>query len=192
METNKQEPIYRPYLISLWALCVALILSTLITNCTPQKRLDRLIKNHPELAKTDTVHIVKTFTLAPVKIDTSINFSYYLGGLDTIFNNYQLTIDSLQKRLLKKDIKTFIVNRKVLDDTLNIKLKNNGFVKVYQSGKKLVYQMWEPGKVIEVKTPVIVTKYETVTKRSWSAFFGGFFACVLMLFIIGMIYKPKI
>ena len=189
MET-KQEPIYRPYLIFLWAVCIGVLLSTFL-NCTPQKRLDRLVERHPELKKTDTIFVTKTITVPGTKKDSSISISYNLNGLDTIFSNYNFLIDSLKKQVLKKEIKTYIINRKCLEDTFKIPLKNNGFVKFYQTNKKFVYQMYEPDKLITIKEPVIVTKIETVTRRSWPMFFGGFFTAILLAFILILIYKPK-
>ena len=47
-----------------------LVLILLLSSCTPQKRLDRLIRRHPELVRVDSVKIVDTVITRDVSIDT--------------------------------------------------------------------------------------------------------------------------
>ena len=49
------------------------IIFLLVLACSPQKRLDRLIKNHPELLAKDTVKITDTLQVPAIEIDTIIN-----------------------------------------------------------------------------------------------------------------------
>jgi hypothetical protein len=164
----------------------------LVVSCSPQKRLDRLIQNHQELIKTDTIYSVKTFTLPAIKIDTGITVSYKMEGLDELFSTYKNKIDSLQNELLKKDVKSYIINRKCLEDTFTVKLKHGGWCKIYQSGKKIVYQMYEPEKKIYVRYPTSINKVNAVIKYSWPMFFGGFFLAILLIFCGLMILGSKI
>lgn len=47
-----------------------LVLILFLASCTPQKRLDRLIRRHPELVRVDSVKIVDTVITRDVSIDT--------------------------------------------------------------------------------------------------------------------------
>lgn len=47
-----------------------LVILLLLASCTPQKRLDRLIRRHPELVRVDSVKIVDTVITRDVSIDT--------------------------------------------------------------------------------------------------------------------------
>lgn len=47
-----------------------LVLLLLLASCTPQKRLDRLIRRHPELVRVDSVKIVDTVITRDVSVDT--------------------------------------------------------------------------------------------------------------------------
>lgn len=47
-----------------------LVLILLLASCTPQKRLDRLIRRHPELVRVDSVKIVDTVITRDVSVDT--------------------------------------------------------------------------------------------------------------------------
>jgi hypothetical protein len=58
------------------AIIIALLLFLLyllLSGCSPQKRLNRLIKNHPELCKTDSIHRVDTATVP----ESEFSFLYY-------------------------------------------------------------------------------------------------------------------
>lgn len=46
----------------------------LLSACSPQARLNRLIKNHPELAKRDTLTRIDTIVILPGAADTVIHY----------------------------------------------------------------------------------------------------------------------
>jgi len=52
-----------------WILPIALFATCA---CSPQKRLDRLVKHHPELLRSDTVTVHDTVRPQPVKGDTVV------------------------------------------------------------------------------------------------------------------------
>lgn len=59
---------------------IALIFSLFLASCSPQARLNHLIKNHPELAKRDTITRIDTITILPGAADTLI----YYKQTDTV------------------------------------------------------------------------------------------------------------
>lgn len=60
-----------------------IFLIALLFSCSPQKRLNRLIKKHPELVKTDTILVRDT-------IRDTINVTTDLTRVDTIFSFSQV------------------------------------------------------------------------------------------------------
>lgn len=61
-----------------------IILVFLISSCTPEKRLSRLIKKHPELLKIDTIFTQDTLIFKTVKHDSIFSIHEIMGGKDTI------------------------------------------------------------------------------------------------------------
>jgi len=70
-----------------------IIFTALLISCTPQKRLQRLVKNNPELIRVDTIHFVDTIQHVTEEVhkDTVIaNFSTFKDTL--IINKDNLTV----------------------------------------------------------------------------------------------------
>jgi hypothetical protein len=53
-----------------------IILLAILFSCSPQKRLNRLLKKHPELVQTDTIWKTDTVIVEAVKIDTTFKFKH--------------------------------------------------------------------------------------------------------------------
>lgn len=72
------------------------------SGCTPQKRLDRLVKKHPHLSRIDTVKVTDTFTvMVPgIRADTNFTKPSFLDALkDTIIlKKEQLTVKIYEYR----------------------------------------------------------------------------------------------
>jgi hypothetical protein len=66
------------WLLNLTILAIALGL-LLFVSCSPQKRLSRLVKKHPELVKTDTAYVWDSVLIEGTRIDTM-----YQSRLDTL------------------------------------------------------------------------------------------------------------
>lgn len=62
---------------------IFVILISLLFSCSPQKKLNRLIKKYPELVKTDTIVVRDT-------IRDTINITTNLTRVDTIFSFNQV------------------------------------------------------------------------------------------------------
>jgi hypothetical protein len=67
----------------MYKIALFLIISLLIS-CSPQKRLNRLLKKHPELVQTDTIWKPDTIITVEVKADTIIKMEDVVKG-DTIY-----------------------------------------------------------------------------------------------------------
>jgi hypothetical protein len=100
-----------------------LILLLFLASCTPQKRLERLIRNHPELVRVDSVKIIDTVITRIVSIDTM-----------QVMNTYD----------------TFIVNRDRL--TVQV-IRHQDSIYVYGkcAGDTVVLERKVPVRIIEVK-----------------------------------------
>lgn len=105
-----------------------IILLLLLASCTPQKRLERLIRNHPELVRVDSVKIIDTVITRSVSIDTM-----------QVMNTYD----------------TFIVNRDRL--TVQV-IRHQDSIYVYGkcAGDTVVLERKVPVRIIEVKESTTV------------------------------------
>ena len=71
-----------------------LFVLALFASCSPQKRLQRLVRLYPELITTDTIHIQDSFFIPEIRLDTFFSEKQLL---DTI----TLTKEKLSVQLLK-------------------------------------------------------------------------------------------
>lgn len=75
--------------VAVWLLLWLLIACISLFGCSPEKRIARILKHHPELIKTDTVWKVDTIITGSVQKDSS----FYFYQKDTIFiNNGKLQV----------------------------------------------------------------------------------------------------
>ena len=178
-------------------LILTVVAFLFLASCSPQKRLNRLIKNNPELAKTDTIYSTKTFTVPGYKLDTTFKASENVNGLNELVNVYREYLDSVKRQKLTADIKTFIVERKCLDDTFKVSLNNNGYCKFWQSKTTFHYQLYQPKQKISFNVPVAVNNIKATITNDWKMFFigmatalGGIVLLVIVLYFIKMYIKP--
>lgn len=91
MNRNKKE------LILDWLIVLAVAaLLFLISSCTPQKRLNRLIDRHPYLTETDTIKIKDTvrINVPGVRVDSTVSLNDVQH--DTlVIRNEQLTVKTI-------------------------------------------------------------------------------------------------
>lgn len=95
------------------AICIVLV------GCAPQKRLNRLIKRHPELVKIDTAIVSDTVHIETIKADTVFKDTTYFRLLrDTItITNDRLTIRQYHTR------DSIFIEGECLGDTLIREIK---------------------------------------------------------------------
>jgi len=99
---NPWKEIFKGIMIAYAIIFLALIIANLIGSCTPQKRLDRLVKKHPHLSRIDTVKVTDTLTvMVPgIRADTNMTKPTFLAALkDTIIlQREQLTVKIYEYR----------------------------------------------------------------------------------------------
>jgi len=78
-----------------------IIIIILLISCTPQKRLNRLVRNHPYLSKIDTIKIVDTIVVPNYEYDTIETVTYH--DTTIIVNNEKIEAryyyDTLRKEI---------------------------------------------------------------------------------------------
>jgi hypothetical protein len=74
------------------------ILILLIIGCSPQKRLNRLLKKHPDLLQIDTLVVKDTFVVEEYRGDTTLIFKYH----DTVVNNEKIFIKHFYDTLTRE------------------------------------------------------------------------------------------
>ena len=89
---------------------IYLIIILLLTSCSPQKRLNRLINKYPELSKTDTIKLIDSVIVPAIKTDTFFS-SFALKDTITI------TKEKLKIKLVKIN-DTIYLNAEVEPDTI--------------------------------------------------------------------------
>ena len=66
------------------------LLSILLIGCSPQKRLNKLLKNHPELVQLDTIVVRDTIVVESYVHDTTTIIR--LHDTTTVFNNERVVL----------------------------------------------------------------------------------------------------
>jgi hypothetical protein len=101
------------------------ILLLMFISCTPQRRLERLLKKHPELTNVDTVVIRDTIriTVPKVRIDTVVNIEELW---DTVYlEKDQLTVkvwrDRYNKVYIQGQCDTVFIE-KIIDRRVPVKI----------------------------------------------------------------------
>ena len=67
-----------------------ILISSLLFSCSPQKRLNRIIKNHPELLAKDTIKIIDTVIVENYNYDTTTIIKTH--DTTTIINNERVIL----------------------------------------------------------------------------------------------------
>jgi len=84
---------------------IQIFLIILIVGCTPQKRLNRIVKNNPHLLVKDTIRVVDTIVIDNYSFDTITSIEFH----DTvIIENNEKIIARYYYDTLKKEIHHYI------------------------------------------------------------------------------------
>ncbi len=102
---------------NLWIMVVILIITIItlaILGCSPQKKLNRLIKRHPELLQTDTISFSDTIIRRGILVDTatSIHFDTFIVEKENLRLELRIVHDTLYVEAeVKED--TAVVEHKI-------------------------------------------------------------------------------
>ncbi len=77
---------------------IAIILILLSFGCTPEGKLRRLLKKHPQLVKVDTVRVIDTTIVKGVRKDSIISIQRLISSFDTtIIQKERLIVKMIYK-----------------------------------------------------------------------------------------------
>jgi hypothetical protein len=161
---------------------ILLIVLLIFTQCSPQWRINRILKKHPELIRIDTLKKESTFVIQPVVMSEEIETFEKLPqthSLDSSF--FQATIKADSKGvILQKMMKdyTLVVRRSTTEDgklkpsglTIEAKTKGDTIRKEIQFPDKSVNQ------IVEKKTGILF-KYFAIS-------IGIIFAMTFILIVL--------
>lgn len=158
----------------------------LVLSCSPQARLNRIIKHHPELANTDTIYITKT--IPGFNVDTIFKASTNTAGLDSVIIQYKTRIDTIILKQLQTQLKTVFINKPCLDQPINFTLPDGTKATLSQSGGKFNLKAVKP--TTTQKIPVQTNTYKVQYKYSGRMFaFGFLLGFFFALFITVQYFK---
>lgn len=188
----KLKKIWHAFKITLIFLAMLFWLSLFLFSCSPQKRLNRLVKNNPELIKADTTFTQKQIEVPGVKIDTTFKASVNTEALSQILESYKTQIDSLTRRKLNTQISNYITQRACLDGPVTIHLKNGAWAKVEQKNGLFYFTYNDPPKIYNIKVPLVVMRVEAKISYNWRMFgFGTLAGCLIFTLIVLLLKRVK-
>lgn len=127
-------------------------------NRRANKKLDKLIDKYPQLLEEDTLRDTVTVTIEEIRIDTVVQMSQDVTGVDSILENFSHKLDSVTALQLGNDIKYYITKREVIEDTI-VHQEDGVTVKLWQEGGVIQISVFKPQE--EIKEEVVIP-YEKV------------------------------
>jgi len=122
----------------------------LLASCSPQKRLHRLVKKHPELTQLDTIKIKDTVIVPGINIDTVFHSSL-------LYDTVTITKENLQIKLIEIN-DTIYLNADVKADTVIIERKIPVEKIIYVEPEKWWVRFWWVFLLVELGVLVIYLK----------------------------------
>jgi hypothetical protein len=131
------------------------------------RKLERLVQKYPFLKVSDTLTETVTVTIPELKIDTFFLLNQDVSKVDSLLEEYAHKLDSVSRLQLSTSIKSYIINRNILEDTVLIE-HNGAIIKLWQNGKVLDFKLDIPERIVTktIKVPVerIVYKKDFLSK----------------------------
>jgi hypothetical protein len=153
--------------IGIFILTIALLFA-LLAGCSPQKKLNRLKKNHPHLFKT--IEIEKEVVLPPISFKGEVEVDTSTSAVDSLFNNIDLSgIDTVFIEIIREKVRNIYRDKKCLNDTA-IFINGDITVKVWQEGNLIKHSFDRPKQAIVVKVPcdqAIISGEKRFWEISW-------------------------
>jgi hypothetical protein len=157
----------------------------LLTSCSPSKRLNRLLKNHPELVKTDTVWSEVTIpadtidleAMVPLKADTS-RVNLLVDSILSVLGDRSTLNLPEEGRSTPREAITSLITRNaptlVVWPTDTLEVEDEGIkaqISFSRDGKAR-FRIIDKGQTIKV--PVEVNTVKAPFRVPWWWFLGGF------------------
>lgn len=171
-----------------------LLISCCLFSCSPEAKLRRaknklanLVKEYPELAKSDTVYRDTTIYLPAKEIKGDIIIDKNYSRIDSIINSYNGRLDSLSRIKLTNEIKYYVTNKPILLDTIRVDSIGIGF-KLWEHQGKLRYAIRINEDSLRIRyasTITTITPTEVITEATWyDKYIIRPFAALALIFII--------
>ncbi len=161
-------------------------------NKKANRKLERLIERYPDLVSEDTLRDTVQVVVPEIRIDTVFEISKDVSGVDSILLGFNDKIDSLTALKLGNEIKYYITNRAVIEDT--IYHEEDGIkIKIWQEGAVLRFTIDKPQEIIEKPVAIPFNKIAKIEENwfekavQFANKFG--FLTILILIIIWGIKK---
>jgi hypothetical protein len=158
-------------------LLLTILLSLMLSACTPQRRLARLVKHHPELVKTDSAKVHGFVHENGIDLDTNfwINFKPDQDSGKTGIHKGKDSLNHIDHIFHFMDNKTGI------------------HADVFQSGTQLNLKLHKDPQEIPVTLTVPVKKVQAVIKKGFTTVqvLGMILGGVILLFVIILLIGRK-
>jgi len=135
-------------------------------NKRANKKLENLTAKFPQLLEKDTLRDTVTITVDQIKIDTVFSTSKDVSGVDSILANFSGQLDSLTALKLGDEIKYYVTNRQVLEDTM-IHEEDGVIVKLWQEGDVIRISVFKPEEEITEVVEIPYDKIVQAPKLPW-------------------------
>jgi len=155
--------------------------------CSAQKRLNRLLKNNPQLAKTDTIYIYKT--IPGFSVDTTFKKSNNTSAVDSVFEIFKTRVDTVVLKEIKYQVKTVYLSKPCIDKPLKFKLPNGGTAILTQIAGTFNLSVSIPPQ--QIKTPIASTIYKIQYRYNGRMLVAGFFIGFCFAIFVLMAYVRK-
>lgn len=180
----------------------------LLTSCTPQKRLDRLLRKHPYLQKNDSVRgfVIDSTKAISVSVTAPVDTTLaYLDSLISEYDNqrintfYKLYTDSLRikalndslNKALRAQAKNYIINKPILKDTV-VKTEGDVTVKVFSRGNDIGITIYRPAVVKKIAVTTSVNSVNaSPCKDPWWALPSLIGLCICLILIVFYLLKKN-
>jgi hypothetical protein len=172
-----------------------MLLAAMIAGCSPQKKLARLERNHPELVKTKIEYRDTSFVIKGKTISDQIKENVDTSGVDKITDKYKGKIDTIYLKEINKEVKTYIVkeNQNLFHDTSFVHGKDTILIKHTPAGFSI--SVIEGDTTIKVREKIAETTVSPDTPwnikvhKFWRKFRIDFLILVAIIGIIAWSYR---
>ena len=129
-------------------------------NRRANRKLERLTTNYPQLLEKDTLRDTVTVLIPEIRIDTVFETSKDVSGVDSILMGFRDKLDSVTALKLGDQIKYYVTNRQVIEDTL-IHEEDGVTIKIWQEGDLIRVSVVKPEETV---TKIVEIPYDKIVK----------------------------